>query len=154
MSKPSFCKRLALGSILVGSTLMVGSCGDEYSYFTVNMNFELTNTTLSNIGTCSLKIESGGKTVDSFTLGQVDENGTKWGCAQNQTRSYIGKMNYSALRKSGDVLKFILTAKTDEANNSTDVAQGWSEATANPGTQIVVGVKAVACPPKDGCPLK
>ena len=35
----SYCKRLALGSVLLGSALTMGSCGDEYSYFTVNMNF-------------------------------------------------------------------------------------------------------------------
>ena len=140
----SYCKRLALGSVLLGSALTMGSCGDEYSYFTVNMNFEgLDNRTLAEIGTCSLKIESGGKEVDSFEIGQVDDNGTKWGCASNQTKSYIGKLNYSALRKAGDVLKFTLTGKTDEGVNSKDIARGSAEGTAKPGDdKNTVDVKA------------
>ena len=144
----SYCKRLAMGSILLGSALTLGSCGDEYSYFTVTMNFEgLNTTTLATIGTCSLKIESGGKEVDSFPLGQTDETVDgktyKRGCATKETGTYVGKLNYSSLRPSGTVLKFTLTGKTDEGANSKDVAQGSAEGTANPGpNEIKVDVKA------------
>lgn len=135
--------RLAMGAFLLGSSLVMGSCGDEYTYFTINMGFDgLTQPVLSSIGRCSLKIESGGKEVESYDLGPVDENGTKWGCASGQTKTYIGKMNYSALRPAGTTMKFILTGKTDEGVNSKDVAQGFNEAKTAPGSQVILDVKA------------
>jgi hypothetical protein len=137
------CKRLALGSVLLGSALAMGSCGNEYTYFTITMNFkDMMAPDLATIGTCALKIEAEGKEVDSFQLKQVDENGTKWGCATKETRTYIGKMNYSSLRAAGAVLKFTLTGKTDEGVNSKLVAEGSSEGTTSPGAVVGVEVNA------------
>jgi hypothetical protein len=137
---------LTFGVILLGSS----SCGDEYTYFTLQMFLKadganaITLAERKEIDRCTLNVtNAAGEPVESFTLksGIVPGSDTHFGCSFDETPSFIGLLNYSSLRKNGN-LTFELNAGSGEGGQFRIIATGKGTGSVNPGKSVSVEIIA------------
>lgn len=137
---------LTLGTVL----LLSSSCGDEYTYFTLQMYIKsdgpnaISLSERKQIDHCTLNITNGaGEPVEGFTLksGILPGTDTHFGCAFDETPSFLGLLNYSSLRKNGN-LTFELNAGSGEGGSFRLIAKGSGTGSVNPGKSVAVEIIA------------